>query len=71
MKDLRTGPDTSQKLRDELVEQIKAPDFKMPRNLPEIIKDAYEFQKLLITKIGVLPENSVIMASKEDREKIY
>jgi hypothetical protein len=58
-------------VKKELKLRIQAKEFSSLIDLSETVKDAREFQEFLITKLGVLPENSIIMAAEEDQEKIY
>lgn len=51
-------------IKEEMTENIKA--LEMPENLPSSVSEAYAMQNLFITKLGVKPENSIVMANEED-----
>ena len=61
---MKEDPDKSVELKEELRERIK--NLSLPNDLPDTVSDAREFQKLLINTLGVLPENSIIMAASKD-----
>lgn len=50
------------------MERIK--NLNIPIDLPETVNDARVLQQLFINTLGVLPENSIVMAENEDQDKI-
>lgn len=66
---MQKDPNKMAQLRAEFVEQIKA--MKVPANLPTTIEDAAALHDYFMTKLGVYPSNSYILAAEADRKKIY
>jgi len=60
--------DNKKELKQELTELIKA--IKVPENLPSCVEDAFNMQNFFTAKLGVLPENQIVMATEEDVSSI-
>ena len=42
----------------------------MPADIAATVTDARDLQNLFINTLGVLPENSIVMATEDDKDKI-